>query len=372
MYYGNLVRETDVLPTEEINNNVKDWFAVDKKLRDPVVEGLFYEGDIVSVSGYYGDCKSPVIQQLAYCLVSGAQYLGRRVPSPRPVALVDLENAKTDVYTSLNNIRRRLVNEPVRELRTFIRRGTDNNPDTIRISQVVWDSIRSKIRNRDLQIEMLSDILSNEPDSVIIIDPVQSFFHLNKVDEREVSVTVSELRNLLNQYPRASIVTVWNLRKRDKKVKRSNPLTNVRDHLDEVSGSGDIINRTDVRLVVGPHPAKPDLYVMNGVARGRKFSPILFRKVSIDPEGAMDFSSLAGFEAVDIVRSTLSPERYAQFVRLPVIFTVKYVGNKAVITSPIKKPFELPKTTAWRLVTKLLEEGLLTEVEPGTYTKAGK
>jgi hypothetical protein len=57
-----------------------------------VVEGLIREGQIVTLGGPYGVGKSPLLQELTICRLSGIPWLGRKV-KPGPVIVFDFESS---------------------------------------------------------------------------------------------------------------------------------------------------------------------------------------------------------------------------------------------------------------------------------------
>ena len=86
------------------------------------------------------------------------------------------------------------------------------------------------------------------------------------------------------------MMMTFNLRKRDRKNAKANLLSDPRGWLEEVCGSLDLLNRSDVRL--GIDCQEDDVRVINGIVRGREMHPLLIRPVT----GSND--ELAGFEQV--------------------------------------------------------------------------
>ena len=116
------------------------------------------------------------------------------------------------------------------------------------------------------------------------------FFRLDTTKKPDVLGLYRELRNLLARFPKAAMMMTFNLRKRDRKNGRANLLSDPRGWLEEVCGSLDLLNRSDVRL--GIDCQGDDARVINGIVRGQEMHPLLIRSVT----GSND--ELAGFEQV--------------------------------------------------------------------------
>jgi RecA-family ATPase len=63
----------------------------------PLVEGILHQGETILVVGRPKMGKSRLVQQLTIFLSRGEPFLGHRVPEPRKVLLVDLENRPAGV-----------------------------------------------------------------------------------------------------------------------------------------------------------------------------------------------------------------------------------------------------------------------------------
>lgn len=329
-----------------------------------IVEGVIKEGDIVGIAGYYGQCKSPLMKQIAYCVSTGNRLMGRRT-SKRPVTLIDMETSKQHTWKSFKGLVERYGDHPTSEyLDLYIRRAGPNDLAANQLNAVLAESSRRHIKSKEPQIDFLRKILEQKPDSLLIIDPMQAYMNLNKLNEKDITMLIGEMRGLLRHYPRAAIVTVWNLRKRDKKTRRTDPVRNIRDHMDEVSGSGDIINRTDTRLICGEYPDRKGVYVLNGIVRDQeKFAPLLFRKCLLDEEGVEDIENLAGFREVEEKDVKLSMGQKLLAAKLPWTFRITQKGKDINIWSETREgPLSVPKASFYRMVHKLMLMGWLEEV----------
>jgi hypothetical protein len=161
---------------------------------------------------------------------------------------------------------------------------------------------------------------------------------------------------LLSRFPKAAIVNTFNLRKKDLKRGTTDLLSDPRDWLEEVCGSLDICNRSDVRLGIDERNGKKEVRVINGIVRGREMDPILIRSaVTADDK-------LAGFEqvipdALDLL-AALSNVQRTYWLKLPQEFKFDEVADKLV-----------PRSSLFRLIRAASRLGALSRAEDGSYRK---
>jgi hypothetical protein len=163
-------------------------------------------------------------------------------------------------------------------------------------------------------LELVREALRAKPDAVVIVDPTEVLFPIDTVKKRPVNFLFGQFRLLLADYPKAVIIGTFNLRKRDRK-RLTVPclLSDPRGWLEEVCGSQDLMNRSDVRLGLDVYGA--EVRVLNGVRRGEELQPLLIRPVGDSPE------DLAGFEIAPLDRIALwyalTPKQREYWDKLP-------------------------------------------------------
>ena len=190
--------------------------------------------------------------------------------------------------------------------------------------------------------------MKRKPNALVMIDPTELLFAVNKLKGREIVKFYTDLRMLLTNYPKAAIILTFNLRKRDRRAKNSpDLLQEARDWLEEVAGSIDILNRCDVRL--GMDFQRDDVRVINGVRRGEEMHPLQIRPVGDSPE------DLAGFEpvppgSVDLVLA-LTTEQLGYWRKLPDEFRFQQVVDKMVPRSSLSRLIKKTKLLGSLVVT---------------------
>lgn len=327
---------------------MKSFFEGPNKRPPEVVEGILREGQIAAFGGTYGVGKSPFLDHLAVCVAKGKRFCSRET-SRRRVIIFDLEN-DGDVWRG--NIQRISQKLGVRLPRV---------PDDLDV-YLAHDRTQSKRRRLSAfdiddsdRIKLLESRLKKAPDSLVIIDPVELFFDFDKLKGRDVLRLYKRFRALSVDYPCAAFLLTFNLRKRDRRTRRANLLQEPRDWLDEVAGSMDIMNRSDVRI--GMDFYDEDIRIINGVRRNEDFDPLLIKPVG-EPK------ALAGFRRVkpgelNLARA-LTPRQREQWGVLPDRFRFEAVADKLV-----------PRASLYRLINRAKSLRLLKQDDDGSYRKAG-
>lgn len=272
-----------------------DFFARNRDPSPEVVEGIVREGQIVAVGGAYGVGKSPWLQELLICRIHGLPWCGRTV-LPGPAALFDFENPAWKIRQNIENVCLRLGVRVPRipdELEIFPEMDDPaTNPATAKLLALLENgSVGEKFG-------ILEEVFRRKPNALLVIDPPEVFFQLDTRLKKEVLWLYSHYRMLLSKRPGAIILNSFNLRKMDKRVGKSNLLLDPRSWLEEIAGSLDLLNRSDVRLGMDFYSVE-DIRVVNGVRRGEDLHPLLIRTKCLgdDPEKPAGFELVQADEA---------------------------------------------------------------------------
>jgi len=317
--------------------------------RAEIVQGTIREGQLVTLAGRFNVGKSPLLQDLTVHIVNGLPWCGRLVQK-QPVVIFDLESAGPTFKGNLTAIAQRLgvpLPQVPQELEIYLEHDAIDEPATAQLLKV--------LESNDLEdrLAMIEGALKRKPNAVVVIDPLELLFRIDTSRKAEVLGLYSKLRLLLSKYPHAAMVLTFNLRKRDKKAPISDLLSEPRDWMEEVCGSLDLMNRSDVRLGIDVHD--DDIRVINGLRRGETMEPLLIRPVSYGSE-------LAGFELVAAdtltLQSALTPTQYGQWNKLPGRFRFNEAADKIV-----------PRKTLARIVSRTKSLGALRD-EGGVYAKS--
>lgn len=328
-----------------------NFFDRNTEDRVEVIEGILREGDIGILAGNYGKGKSPAIADLTVHLINGLDWCGRKV-SQGPVIAFDFESHGSDYKRTIRVISARLgVSEPrvPNDLAIYLERDNPKEPAT----QQLLDAI-AKHGNQS-KLGMIESALKDKPNAVVFIDPVERLFSIDTMSKLDILKLYRDFRNLLGRYPYAAIVCTFNLRKMDRRGRQADLLSEPREWLENVSGSLDILNRSDTRLGIETH--KDDVRVINGIVRGREMHPLLIRPV----RDAND--QLAGFEQVtpdqfDLL-SALTETLKTYWDRLPIEFRFEKVVADGLV----------PRSTLSRLIEKTRQLGALTRGDDGLFRK---
>jgi hypothetical protein len=274
-----------------------DFFAHNREPSPEIVEGMVRERQIAAVGGAFGVGKSPWLQELLICRLYGLPWCGRTV-RPGPAALFDFENPAWTIRQNIENVcSRHGVGVPriPEELEVFPEMDDPTtNPATAKLLNLIENG------SSDEKFKLLEDVLVRKPNALVIIDPPEMFFPIDTRQKKDVLWLYSHYRMLLSKRPGAAIINSFNLRKQDKRVDKSNLLLNPRGWLEEIAGSLDLLNRSDVRLGMDFYSLE-GIRVVNGVRRGEDLHPLLIQPKCLedDPERP------AGFEMVQASQAEL-------------------------------------------------------------------
>jgi hypothetical protein len=317
-----------------------------------IIEGILREGQLAAFGGPFGMGKTPVLIDLIVCIIHGLNWCGRRVER-RPVIVIDCETPGADYKKAVKAISERhgLPLPRVREnLLIYLERDHPSEPDTEHLMQVVSEN------KQQPKIEFVGELLEIQPHAVVIIDPLEMFFRLDTSKKADVMSLYRPLRILMGKFPHAAMINTFNLRKMDRKGGRSDLLSDPRGWLEEVCGSLDLLNRSDVRL--GIDSRGDDIRVLNGIVRGKEMHPVLIRPF-VDTQ-----ERLAGFEQVPAgdldLLSAFTDRQKAHWDKLPKEFKFEEVADQTV-----------PRSTLSRLIKRTLSLGALTKTHEGVFRKTG-
>jgi hypothetical protein len=329
-----------------------DFFTRNTEERAEIIEGLVREGQLAAFAGPFGMGKSPMIADLTVHLVHGLEWCGRKVEQ-RPVIAVDCETTGPDYKKAIRNIATRLsvaIPSVPDQLDVYLERDLAQEHATAALLVAVSKS------GHDAKLRLIEAALRRKPNAVVFIDPLEMYFRLDTTKKPDVLGLYRPLRTLLSYFPHAAMLATFNLRKKDKKLAKADLLADPRDWLEEVCGSLDLLNRSDVRL--GIDCRDDDVRVINGIIRGREMQPLLVRSVA----GTND--ELAGFERVNPKDSNvlcgLTPMQKGYYQKLPETFKFEDVADTVV-----------PRSSLSRLIQRAISVDAIRKGPDGIYTKSG-
>jgi hypothetical protein len=325
-----------------------NYFERNTEMRPEAVEGLVREGQLIVLAGPYGVGKTPVQNDLSIALVHGLDWCGRKLQK-RTVITFDLESAAPAYKRCIRNVcRRRQVDLPTPDLmEVYLQNDSADEPNTA--------TLLKALATRQLTLKLIAERLQAKPDAAVYMDPAELLFRVDTRDKSQVLNLYKEFRLMLQCFPRAILWPTFNLRKRDRRAASApDLLTDPRAWLEEVSGSLDILNRSDVRL--GMDFYGEGIRVINGVRRSEEMDPFLLRPVGDGPE------ELAGFELCRAneleMKFALSSRQEEHWRKLPREFRF---DEAAVL---------VPRASLWRLIARAKSLGLLEHDEAtGIYRK---
>ena len=304
------------IPTPHVirNTDFRDVFPSLKTGKVPVVSGLWNESETIILCGRSNSGKSPLIRQLVFCLANGLDFLGMKIPTRRHIILFDYENPARWIYDDFQALETRFPDynlEVPHDLEPYMYCGD-------KMDHYVACAINLHSATLQYRLDFIRARLQDWPESVIIFDPIDFIYSLDKNKSQEIIQFTAQVRSLLHDYPKASILETHNLRKRDTRASAdSNLIYNPVGYMEEIAGSNDIGNRCDVRLGMERNPAKQDRYIFNGYQRSRGNLPHPFFLEAVRLENG----TLAGFQHIThSIYGDLTPRELEIFDKLPETF----------------------------------------------------
>jgi len=329
----------------------KEFFERNIEPREEIMEGLFREGQLIVVAGRFGVGKSPLVSDLIMHTLSGREWCGREVRQ-RPVISFDFENSGPSYKQNILKLCKRLETphpDVPSKLEVYLEQDSAEESSTKDLLEVLKESTEKKLA-------FIRDALKRKPNALVIIDPLEMLFRIDTLKKSDVLGLYTQMRFLLSNFHQASILMTFNLRKRDRRGAVPDLMSNPRDWLEEVCGSLDILNRSDVRL--GMDFYNDDIRVINGIRRGEEMEPILVKPVGDSPD------ELAGFELspaneVDLI-SALTATQQSHWEKLPDKFSFEEIADNSV-----------PRASLHRLIKRAKSLGILQGQE-GAWVKVVK
>ncbi|KKM99844.1 hypothetical protein LCGC14_1143770 [marine sediment metagenome] len=318
-----------------------------------IIQGLFRTGDIITVSGYWGCGKSPLLKDWALHIASGRPWCGHPV-SQRPVLLLDFESKGRTFQQAWQRMCKRMNIAPPSNIQEYVANDREQPPRTLELQAACKDrSIYSRAY-------WLNAKLAAAPNAIIMIDPLDLMFPLRKNEAHQIVSLYWRFRETSFKYPDAAFLFVFNLRKLDRKAPIPNLLENPRGWLQETAGSLDIQNRSDVRL--GLDERADGALVLNGIRRDEKMDPTLLEyDWFVDPEDGKERET--GFRLV-------APET--------ITAKVAFTEDQQDVWTRLEREFSMEdvlqlmrRSAAYALVRRALSVGVLEKLPNDRYWKKG-
>lgn len=316
------------------------YFEEDIPRRPEIVAGLFREGQIITFAGPFNVGKTPLLADLATHIATGTQWCGREV-AQRPVLHFDFESSDPDFRRTYRNISNRLgikLRVP-EDVTPYLLAGALSEQRTRQLLE---------IKSAATMLKLLDLSLAKKPSALIVFDPIEMAFPVDVMKKVSILALYRQFRELLTTYPQSAILSTHNLRKEQKQGKGGvAPDLMLHPHgwLQEVAGTLDLMNRSDVRIGVDRH--SDSAVVVNGARRGEDLHPLILTPVDDDPEELAGFRNLLGSTKHDLAK-LLTPAQVDYWTELPERFRFIDHANNGI-----------PKVSLSRLIKRCSSLGIL-------------
>ncbi len=227
------------------------YFEEEVPRRPEIVSGLFREGQIITFAGPFNVGKTPLLTDLAVHIAAGIPWCGHEVVQ-RPIVHFDFESADPDFRRNYRNIANRLgVSLRVPDdIVPYVLGGEFKEPRT----KALLD-----IKDSAGMFKLIVGALTRQPTALMLFDPIEMAFPLDVMKKPSVLRLYRSFRELLTRFPRSAVINTHNLRKTNRQTgPQPDLMLYPHDWLQEVAGSLDVINRSDIRLGVSRHSDNRD------------------------------------------------------------------------------------------------------------------
>jgi len=322
-----------------------DYFARNTAQRREIIERLIREQQLVAFAGPYGVGKSPALADIGMHVLNGVAWCGRTAEK-RPVIHIDLETPGPVYKANLRNIAARLnlsLPKVPPELDVYLEHDDLTEEGTKKLLAALAES------KPEARFKFIEEALDEKPDALVIIDPLELLFRIDTGKKQHVLWLYTELRQLLSRYQHAAMLITFNLRKQDRqRPYRPDLLKDPRTWLEEVCGTLDILNRSDVRLGMDAAIHDEEVRVINGIRRGEDMQPLVIRSVDTNGMSAITGDNLAGFELcppnTSNLKAVFTPKQLEYWNKLPPTFRFKDVADKSVPRASLQRLLDHAKS----------------------------
>lgn len=319
------------------------YFEQDIPLRPEIVAGMFRESQIVTLAGPFNVGKSPLLADIAAHISRGLPWCGRAV-AQRPVIHFDFESSDPAFRHTYRNICKGHIPKVPEEIEPYVLNGDYSNPNTVALHNIT---------NLKGMLKLVESILQRKPSALFIFDPIELAFPIDVLKKEQVLTLYRSFRNLFSKYNRAATLSTHNLRKTDRKAEPPDLVRDPHGWMQEIAGSLDIVNRSDVRIGMARY--SEGVTVVNGARRNEDMHPLLLAPIDDDPDELAGFRPITS-KAADLTR-VFTPEQFSYWQKLPSHFKfADYASNG------------IPRSSLSRLINRAISLGLLIRDE-ASFTK---
>lgn len=281
-----------------------------------LIEGLIPAKSISIVAGDSGIGKSPLLYQAAVCVAGGLPFLGRRIQQGS-VLYLDFENGLGDVDDLVGRLSRHLgLQEPPEGLLTWYYNS----------APPMWSSFQ------------LAEMIRDFRPSWVIIDSLSGFAPECEEKASNVTHVFQSLRKITSELGTTFSFT-HHLKKPSVKPQEAPPPLeeNPREWFQQVRGSGNLINGSDIRIGVAlPRASHEVALVIGGFGRVRgKIATTYVSRVLDEDDEPLGYNVMTGAGLL------FNLEQEVAYDKFPVVLRFKdaqrIYGKRAQATSDFLK-----------------------------------
>ena len=243
-----------------------------------LVPGLLRSPSVNFLVGDSGLGKTPLGVQLGLCVASGIPFLGHRIAAPGRVLYCDAESDPQS------------FSDLIALISGFL--GLPEPPANFHVWSPTWDTSQDRAEAHSTWADkLLTRVRITEP-TLVIVDPLRMFWSKVEGKNEDAVELIRQLRVESKNYGCTWLLT-HHRRKTNPQGQPSNLVSDPNGWFQEAAGSRALMNQSDTRIGVVPHPGEADLLV-GGFVRGTgSFVPMDLARVLDDDGVPIGYRALA-------------------------------------------------------------------------------
>lgn len=263
-----------------------------------LVEGLIRDRSISLLVGDSNLGKTPLAIQMGVCISAGLPLFGRKVLQGR-VLYCDAESNSTG------------FSEMLQALSGF--QSLSEPPENFLVWSPNWETAIPGASTGDPQWgKALEKLVLEVRPRLVVVDPLRMFWPQAETKNTEAAEMITSLRNI-TKATQTSWLILHHRRKVNSQVLAPDLVENPHQWFQETAGAHALVNQSDTRLGVVPHPGQGDL-MLAGLMRGSgPLAPLDLGRVLDDAGSAVGYKLLVGVEQLSQSDQQLYSQLPARF-----------------------------------------------------------
>lgn len=256
--------------------NLRDFLSLPLERPTPALAGLLFEGQTGILAGRFGVGKTLFSTQMALCLASGKDFLGRAVHRPYKVAFVDCENGPNEIHSRVQHqLKGLLLSEEQQTLvqeNWYYANARDIDASLFGFLLDKWDK----------DYPQLARFLNECETEIAVIDCLAHVMSGKEEDTEDVKRLFLAIKRLKQECPLLKVLLLLHhIKKLSDHSEKCSLLHSPYEFLNQIRGSGRLLDLSEMRYALAEEELGNDNYlVFNGIARSAETIPMVMERAA--------------------------------------------------------------------------------------------